>query len=79
MQYYVLDIEHILLACTKAPSTIFGSVHLFTLTITGGCGKDSGGHSLISDLLQASKSVGNCALVSNGYSVWSPTNVTDLV
>jgi hypothetical protein len=68
----------ILLPCTKAPSTLFGSVHLFT--ITGGFGKDSGGHSLISDLLQASKSVGNCALVSNGYSVWSPTNhVTDLV
>ena len=47
--------------------------------ITGGFGKDSGGHSLISDLLQASKSVGNCALVSNGYSMHSPTNVTDLV
>ena len=31
--------------------------------ITGGYGKDSGG----TDLLQAAKSVGNCALISNGY------------
>ena len=31
-------------------------------TITGGDGKDSGGHSLITELLQAAKSsVGNCA------------------
>jgi hypothetical protein len=38
--------------------------------ITGGFGKDSGGHSLLSDLLQASKSVGNCTLVSkNGLCV----------
>jgi MULE transposase domain len=34
--------------------------------ITGGFGKDSGGHSLITDLLQAAKSVGNCVLTSNG-------------
>ena len=61
-----------------------GSKHIIRFSpslypITGGFGKDSGGHSLISDLLQASKSVGNCALVSNGYSLRSPTNVTDLV
>jgi hypothetical protein len=47
--------------------------------ITGGFGKDSGGHSLITDLLQAAKSVGNCALVSNGYGLRLLTNVTDLV
>ena len=35
--------------------------------ITGGfLGKDSGGRTLISDILQAARSVGNCALVSNG-------------
>jgi hypothetical protein len=35
--------------------------------ITGGfVGKDSGGRILISDILQAARSVGNCALVSNG-------------
>ena len=45
--------------------------------ITGGFGKDSGGHSLITDLLQAAKSVGNCALVSNGYGSRFLTNVTD--
>ena len=45
--------------------------------ITGGFGKDSGGHSLITDLLQAAKSVGNFALVSNGYGLRLPTNVTD--
>jgi MULE transposase domain len=43
--------------------------------ITGGFGKDSGGHSLITDLLQAAKSVGNCALVSNGFGRRVPTNV----
>jgi hypothetical protein len=61
-----------------------GSKHIirFSLSlylITGGFGKDSGGHTLITDLLQAAKSVGNCALVSNGYDLHSPTNVTDLV
>jgi hypothetical protein len=46
--------------------------------ITGEFGKDSGGHSLITDLLQTAKSVGNCALVSNGsYGLGLPTNVTD--
>jgi hypothetical protein len=35
--------------------------------ITGGFRKDSGGHTLITDLLHAAKSVGNCALVSNGF------------
>jgi hypothetical protein len=45
--------------------------------ITGGFGKYSGGHSLITDLLQAAKSVGNCALISNGYGLRSLTNVTD--
>ena len=45
--------------------------------ITGGFGKDSGGHSLITNLLQAAKSVGNCALISNGYGLHFPTNVTD--
>jgi hypothetical protein len=47
--------------------------------INGGFGKDSGGHSLITDLLQAAKSVGNCALVCNGYGLHSQTNVTHLV
>jgi len=47
--------------------------------INGGFRKDSGGHSLITDLLQAAKSVGNCALVSNGYGLRSPTNVTDVL
>ena len=45
--------------------------------ITGGYGKDSGGHSLITDLLQAAKSVWNCALVSNGYGSCFSTNATD--
>jgi hypothetical protein len=45
--------------------------------ISGGFGKDSGGHSLITDLLQIAKSVGNCALVSNGFGQHVPTNVTD--
>ena len=45
--------------------------------ITGGFGKDSGGHTLITDLLQAAKSVGNCALVSNGFGRCVPTNVTE--
>ena len=61
-----------------------GSKHIIRFSpslypITGGFGKDSGGHSLITDLLQAAKSVGNCALVSNGYGLRSPTNVTDHV
>jgi hypothetical protein len=61
-----------------------GSKHIIWISlsfypITGGFGKDSGGHSLITDLLQAAKSVGNCALFSNGYGLRSPTNVTDLV
>jgi hypothetical protein len=61
-----------------------GSQHIiqFSLSlypITGGFGKDSGGHSLITDLLQAAKSVGNCALVSNRYGLHSPTNVNNLV
>jgi hypothetical protein len=45
--------------------------------VTGGFGKDSGDHSLITDLLQAAKSVGNCTLISNGYGSHFPTNVTD--
>ena len=45
--------------------------------ITGGFGKDSGGHTLITDLLQAAKSVGNCALVSNGVGRRVPTNVAE--
>ena len=32
----------------------------------GGFGKDSGGQALITDLCQAARSLGNCALVSNG-------------
>jgi hypothetical protein len=61
-----------------------GSKHIiqfspFFYPITGGFGKDSGGHSLITDLLQAAKSIGNCALVSNGYGLCSPTNVTDVL
>jgi hypothetical protein len=47
--------------------------------ITGGFGKDSGGNSLITDLLQAEKSVSNCSLLSNGSGLHLPTNVTDLV
>jgi hypothetical protein len=60
-----------------------GSKHIIRFSpslypITGGFGKDSGGHSLITDLLQAAKSLGNCALLSNGYGLRrSPTNVTD--
>ena len=69
----------LVLPFTKVPSTLFGSDRLFTPSPTGGLGEDSGGHSLITDLLQAAKSVGNCALVSNGYGSRSPTNVTDLV
>ena len=47
--------------------------------ITDGFGKDSGGHSIITDLLQqAAKSVGNCALVSNGgCGSRFPINFTD--
>ena len=45
--------------------------------ITGGFGKDSGGHSLITDLLQAAKSVGNGALISNDFGWRFPTNVID--
>ena len=45
--------------------------------ITGGFGKDSGGHTPITDLLQAAKSVGNCALVSNGFGWRAPTNVAE--
>jgi hypothetical protein len=47
--------------------------------ITGGFGKDSGGQSLIADLLQAAKSVGNCSLVSNCSGFCLPTIVPDLV
>ena len=59
-----------------------GSKHIiwfspFLYPITGGFGKDSGGHSLITDLLQAAKSLGNCPLLSNGCGLRSPTNVTD--
>ena len=60
-----------------------GSKHIIQFSpsiypTTGGFGKDSGGHSLITDLLQAAKSLGNCALLSNGrYGLRSPTNVTD--
>ena len=32
----------------------------------GGFGKDSGGQALITDLCQAARSLGNCALASNG-------------
>ena len=46
--------------------------------ITGGFGKDFGGHSLITDLLQAAKSVWNCALVFRGSGLRLPTNVTEL-
>jgi hypothetical protein len=65
-------------------STYKGSKHIIRFSpslypITGEFGKDSGGHSLIMDLLQAAKSVGNCSLVSNVYGLRSPTNVTDLV
>jgi hypothetical protein len=61
-----------------------GSKHIIWISpslypITGGFGKDSGGHTLITDLLKAAKSFGNCALVPNGYGLCSPTNVTDLV
>ena len=45
--------------------------------ITCGFGKDSGGHTLTTDLLQAAKSVGNCALVSNGFGRRVPTNDKD--
>ena len=60
-----------------------GSKHIIRFSpslypINGGFRKDAGGHSLITDLLQAAKSVGNCALVSNGYGLRSPTNVTDV-
>ena len=34
----------------------------------GGFGKDSGGQKLITDLCQAARSHGNCALISNGSS-----------
>jgi hypothetical protein len=34
----------------------------------GGFGKDSGGQKLITDLCQAARSLGNCALISNGSS-----------
>ena len=34
--------------------------------IAGGFGKDSGGQALITDLCQAARSLGNCALASNG-------------
>ena len=61
-----------------------GSKHIIRFSpslypITGGFGKDSGGHSLITDILQAAKSVGNCALVSSagcGFHLLL-TNITD--
>jgi hypothetical protein len=61
-----------------------GSKHIIWFSpslylITGEFEKDSGGHSLIMDLPQAAKSVGNCSLVSKVYGLRSPTNVTDLV
>jgi hypothetical protein len=61
-----------------------GSKHIIRFNpslypITGGFGKDSGGHRLITDLVQAEKSVGTCSLVSNGYGLHSPTKVTDPV
>ena len=34
--------------------------------VTGGFGKDYGGQALITDLCRAARSLGNCALVSNG-------------
>ena len=46
-------------------------------SITGGFGNDSGGHRLITDLLQVAKSVGNCSLVSNGRGLRVPSNVQD--
>ena len=60
-----------------------GSKHIIRFSpslypITGGFGKDSGGHhSLIKDILQAAKSVGNCALVSSVYGLHLLTNITD--
>ena len=36
--------------------------------IVGGFGKDSGGQKLITDICQAARSRGNCALISNGSS-----------
>jgi hypothetical protein len=61
-----------------------GSKHIIQFSpslypTTGGFRKDSRGHSLITDLLQAAKSIVNCALISNGYGLRSPTkNVTGL-
>jgi hypothetical protein len=58
-----------------------GSKHIIRFSpslypITGGFGKDSGGHSRIPDLLQAAKSLGNRALLSNGYGLHpSPTKM----
>ena len=46
--------------------------------ITCGFRKDSGGHRLVTDLLQAAKSVGNCSLISNGRGLHAPSNVTDV-
>jgi hypothetical protein len=48
-----------------------GSKHIIWFSpslypITGGFGKDLGGHSLITNLHQTAKSIGNCSLVSNG-------------
>jgi hypothetical protein len=55
--------------------------HSLATRVTWGLRKSRNwrGHSLLTDLLQSAKSVGNCALVSNCYGLRSPTNnVTDL-
>ena len=66
-----------------APSMYRGCKHIIWFNptvypITGGFGKDSGGHRLVTDLLQAAKSVGNCSLISNGHGLRAPSNVTDV-
>ena len=60
-----------------------GSKHVIRFSpslypISDGFGKDSGGHSLITDLLLAARSLGNCALVSNGFGWRAPTQATAL-
>ena len=62
----------ILLPCTDAPIRLFCSAHLFTPLLV-----DLERILEATDLLQAAKSVRNCALVSNGYGLHFPTNVTD--
>ena len=64
--------------CTEVASTLFGSVQLSTPLLVDLERQDSGGHKLVTDLLQAAKSVGNCSLVSNGRGSSAPSNVTDV-